>query len=168
MKGELAFVLLLLVAGAVIVALRKGRAGEGGKTPETWPVYAKRVLSRPEEMLYQRLIRAFPDHVVLSQVALPAFLAVKKGENFQSWYNRFGRLYADFVLCTRDFRVVAVIELDDRSHDSPRRQDADARKAAVLRSAGITLHRVNVNPLPNEEDLLRLLQPIDARMPTRP
>ena len=157
MKGLLAVVLMLLVAGIVLAALRKRQAGEGGKVPVTWPVYAKRVLSQPEQVLYQRLIRAFPEHVVLAQVALPAFLGVKKGENFQAWYNRFGRLYADFVLCTRDFRAVAVIELDDRSHDSPRRQDADARKAAVLSSAGIALHRVNVNPLPNEEDLLQLL-----------
>lgn len=157
MKGLLVVVVLLLVAGIVMATLRKRQAGEGGNAPLTWPVYAKRALSQPEQMLYHRLVRAFPDLVVLSQVALPAFLGVKKGGNFQAWYNRFGRLYADFVLCERDFRVVAVIELDDRSHDNPRRQDADARKAAALAAADIPLHRVNVNPLPNEEDLLQLL-----------
>jgi hypothetical protein len=163
----LVVVLLLLFVGVVMSALRKRQAGAGSKTPESSPVYARRVLSQPEQVLYHRLIRAFPEYVVLAQVALPAFLAVKKGENFQSWYNRFGRLYADFVLCTRDFRVLAVIELDDRSHDSPRRQDADERKAAVLASAGIALHRVNVNPLPNEEDLLELLRPAGTMAATR-
>ena len=62
-----------------------------------------------------------------------------------------------FVICEKDFRVVAVLELDDRSHDNPRRQESDGRKAAALEGAGIPLHRVNVNPLPHEVDLSRLL-----------
>jgi hypothetical protein len=157
MKGLMGVILLALLAGVVMALLRKLKGGEGDKIPTQWPVYAKRVLSQPEQVLYQRLVRAYPNYVVLSQVALPALIGVKKGENFQAWYNRFGRLYCDFVLCEKDFRVAAVIELDDRSHDAPRRQDADARKAAALQAAGIPLHRVNVNPLPNEEDLLQLL-----------
>ena len=36
--------------------------------------------------------------------------------------------------------------------------DADRRKAAVCAAAGIPLHRLNVNPLPNEADLRALLQ----------
>lgn len=52
-----------------------------------------------------------------------------------------------------------MIELDDRSHDSPQRMDADRRKAAVCHAAGIVLHRLNVNPLPNESDLRVLLPP---------
>jgi hypothetical protein len=35
--------------------------------------------------------------------------------------------------------------------------DADRRKAAICEAAGIALHRLNVNPLPNESELRALL-----------
>jgi hypothetical protein len=35
--------------------------------------------------------------------------------------------------------------------------DADRRKAAICEAAGIALHRLNVNPLPNESELRTLL-----------
>jgi very-short-patch-repair endonuclease len=151
--------LLVLIALAIVIALaRRGvftrkRAGQ----VEHWPVFPKQVLSPAEQQLYHRLLRAFPEHVVLSQVALSQLVGVKKGADFRAVWNRYNRLVADFVVCTRDFNVVAVLELDDRSHDSPQRQDADRRKAAVLAAAGIPLHRLNVNPLPNESELRSLL-----------
>ena len=54
-----------------------------------------------------------------------------------------------------------MLELDDRSHDNPARQDADHRKAAICAAARIPLHRLNVNPLPNES-VLRELLPLPA------
>lgn len=157
MKALIGLILLLLVFAVVTAVLRRFSRSTDRSAEDAWPVYARRVLSQPEQILYQRLIRAFPQYVILAQVSLPAFLGVKKGQNFATWYNRFNRLYADFVVCEKDFRVVAVLELDDRSHDNPRRQEADARKAAALDAAGIPLHRVNVDPMPNEEDLLQML-----------
>ncbi|HEX9208775.1 MAG TPA: DUF2726 domain-containing protein [Steroidobacteraceae bacterium] len=70
-------------------------------------------------------------------------------------------------MCARDFSIAAVLELDDRSHDSPARQDADRSKAATCAAAGIALHRLNVNPLPNESDLRGLLKlaPLPQRAP---
>ena len=60
-----------------------------------------------------------------------------------------------------------MLELDDRSHDHPARQDADRRKAAICEAAGIPLHRLNVNPLPDEAELRALLQltPLPQRAP---
>ena len=165
--------LLVLLALAIFIALArrgfftKGRAGQG----EHWPVFPKQALSPVEQQLYHRLLRAFPEHVVLSQVALSQLVGVKKGPHFRAVWNRYNRLVADFVFCTKDFRTVAVLELDDRSHDSPQRQDADRRKAAVLAAAGIPLHRLNVNPLPDESELrARLGLPAGSQTPpgTRP
>jgi hypothetical protein len=156
--------LLVLFTLAVVIALARrgvftrGRAGQG----EHWPVFPKKLLSSVEQTLYQRLIRAFPEHVVLSQVALSQLVGVKKGPHFRAVWNRYNRLVADFVICSRDFSVVAVLELDDRSHDNPARQDADRRKAAICEAAGIPLHRLNVNPLPNEIELRGLLNPSAA------
>ena len=154
-----AILLLVLFAVAAFIALaRKGLFTKGRAVgAHHWPVFPKTVLSPIEQKLYQRLIRAFPEHVVLAQVAFSQLVGVKKGENFTAIWNRYNRLVADFVLCTKDFRTVAVLELDDRSHDSPARQDADRRKAAICEAAGLALYRLNVNPLPNESELRALL-----------
>ena len=154
--------LLLLIGAAFIVAAKLGLLNKrgGGKAADHWPVFPKKVLTPVEQQLYQRLIRAFPDQIVLSQVSFSQLVGVKKGENFKAVWNRYNRLTADFVLCNKDFSIAAVLELDDRSHDSPARQDADHRKAAICEAAGIPLHRLNVNPLPNESELRnRLGQP---------
>ena len=141
------------IAAAKLGLLKKGR---GGRT-EHWPVFPKKVLTPVEQQLYHRLIRAYPDHVVLAQVSFSQIIGVKKGHDFRAIWNRYNRLTADFVLCNKDFSITAVIELDDRSHDHPTRQDADRRKAAICEAAGIPLHRLNVNPLPNESELHNLV-----------
>ncbi len=153
-------VIVLLAFAGLIALARKGFFTKGRAVgSHHWPVFPKKVLTPVEQQLYHRLIRAFPDHVVLAQVAFSQLVGVKKGENFTAIWNRYNRLTADFVLCTRDFRTVAVLELDDRSHDNPSRMDADRRKAAICEAAGIPLHRLNVNPLPNESELRALLDP---------
>lgn len=166
--SPIALLLVLVAVTALLALARKGFFTKGRAVgSHHWPVFPKTVLSPVEQKLYQRLTRAFPDHVVLSQVAFSQLVGVKKGENFTAIWNRYNRLTADFVICNKDFSIAAVLELDDRSHDNPARQDADRRKAAICEAAGIALHRLNVNPLPNESELRALLQlpPLPQRAP---
>jgi hypothetical protein len=167
--SPIALLLVLLLFAGFIAAARKGlfTRGRRGQGMDHWPVFPKQVLTHVEQQLYHRLVRAFPEHVVLAQVAFSQLVGVKKGQNFTAIWNRYNRLTADFVLCTKDFRIAAVLELDDRSHDNPARQDADRRKAAICDAAGIPLHRLNVNPLPNESELRALLNlpPLPQRAP---
>ncbi len=73
----------------------------------------------------------------MAQVGLSRLLSVKKGHNFQAWLNRINRMSADFVICTKDSSIVAVIELDDASHEREDRKIADAKKDNALSAAGI-------------------------------
>ncbi|MGD9842223.1 MAG: DUF2726 domain-containing protein [Steroidobacteraceae bacterium] len=57
---------------------------------------------------------------------------------------------ADFVVCNKDFSVVAVIELDDSSHDRAGRKKADADKDTALKPAGICITRWNTKAVPDE------------------
>ena len=122
-------ILFLLAAAAFIAAAKLGllKKGRGGQT-DHWPVFPKKVLSPVEQQLYHRLVRAYPDHVVLAQVAFSQLVGVKKGENFTAIWNRYNRLTADFVVCNKDFSIAAVLELDDRSHDHPSRRTPIAAK----------------------------------------
>lgn len=119
--------------------------------PQTsWPVYSKRVLNEREQVIFHRLRLAYPEHVVLAQVALSQMIGTKQSKGSTAVFNRYSRLVADFVVCSRDFRPLAVFELDGVSHDAPKRADADARKQTVLEAAGIAVVRLN-SKAPNDE-----------------
>ena len=129
-----------------------------------WPVEARNLLTDRERSLYQRLLSLYPEHKIFVQVALSQLIEVDRNHpERKSIRARYKQLVADFVLCRFDLSVVAVIELDDRSHESPVRQGADARKNKALADAGIRLVRIPAGALPSE-DTLRGLVDEDKRV----
>lgn len=143
-------VLLLVVVVAVVVFLAFLKAkGQGGLGDEAWPFYAKKPLSQPEQVLYFRLVQALPEHIILAQVQLSRLLGVKKGNNYQAWFNRINRMSADFVVCNKDSSIVAVIELDDATHQKEDRQAADAKKDKALASANVRVIRWQAKAIPD-------------------
>jgi len=147
----------VIVVALAVVAAMAIRTLERPPGALSWPVRARAPLSRPEQSLYWRLCEAFPDHIVLAQVAIAQLLEVEKVPNRRAVFNRYRQLVADFVVCTRAFGVVAVIELDDRSHQNSGRADADERKSAVLAAAGLLLLRFHVHALPTVGELRSVL-----------
>ena len=143
----LVLVLLVLVATALIS--RSWRKG-GDKAEGPWPFYAKKPLTVPEQVLYHRLVRALPDHIVLAQVQVSRVLGVKKGFNFNEWNNRINRLSYDFVVCSKDSAVLFAIELDDKSHEKADRITTDAKKGKATEAANVKLVRWHVKSLPDE------------------
>lgn len=132
-----------------------------GRTGETrpWPVTAKALLSNREKELYQKLRGLYPGHQLFIQVALSQLINVTRNHpESVSTRNRIDKLVADFVLCRQDLGIVAVIELDDRTHLIPRRQAADTRKTKALRDAGLRLVRIPAGPLPSENKLRELIE----------
>ena len=138
----------MLVVAALIYLKRRGVLGHVSSGP--WPFYIKRPLTQPEQVLYHRLIKALPEHIVLAQVQVSRILGVKKGSNFHEWNNRVNRLSYDFVVCFKDSTVVAAIELDDKSHETTVRSKTDDKKNKATADAGLRLIRWNVKSLPDE------------------
>jgi len=142
--------LLGFVLVAIFVMRLVARNRSAGAADEDWPFYAKKPLSPPEQVLFHRLVKALPDHIVLAQVQLSRALGVKKGFNFHQWNNRINRMSYDFLVCGKDATVLAAIELDDRSHGSASRVAADAKKERASSAAGIRMIRCNVKSLPDD------------------
>jgi very-short-patch-repair endonuclease len=150
------WVVVIVVLGALAVLKAKF---QGGSANEVWPFYAKPPLSRPEQVLYHRLVSALPDHIILAQVQLSRFLGVKKGNNYRAWFNRINRMTADFVVCNKDFSIVAVIELDDSTHQRTDRQAADTKKDKALSSAGVRIVRWQANAIPDKAAIQAAIMP---------
>lgn len=164
--------LIFVVAVIAILAILKAKS-KGGGADEVWPFYAKKPLSQPEQVLYFRLVQALPEHIVLAQVQLSRLLGVKKGHNYQAWFNRINRMSADFVVCNRDSSIVAVIELDDATHQKADRQAADAKKDKALTSADIRIVRWQAKAIPDIATIQSTLMPNiavkrDAPLAARP
>lgn len=156
----MSWILLLLVIVIVIVVLAFLKAkAQGGAGDEVWPFYAKKPLSQPEQILYFRLVQALPDHIILAQVQLSRLLGVKNGSNYQAWLNRINRMSVDFVVCNKDSSIVAVIELDDATHQSEDRQTADAKKDKALESAGVHVVRWQAKAVPDLATIQRAFIP---------
>lgn len=121
---------VLLIAMGVLAAL----AGKNGRKA-TGALSGKVPLTKREQAMYFRLQQTFPDHVILAQVAFSALITTKDRPTRAT----FDRKVCDFVLCSKAFEVLAVIELDDASHKG--RAAADAKRAAILTSAGYQVER---------------------------
>jgi hypothetical protein len=119
---------------------------------------AKPFLNRPEQLLYGRLVRAFPGHVVLAHVALTRLLvADQAGQEAKATSNRARQWVADFVVCRPDFTPLAVVELEDRAKPRDAQRDRQRRKDQLLQSAGIKVVRVLVSDIPGELALKTLV-----------
>ncbi len=157
-----AIVVLLLLVSAILLAGIRKRASRRRHRLSYWPFYVKRLLTRPEQVLYHRLVKALPDHLVLAQVQVSRVLGVKKGFAFHEWNNRVNRLSYDFVICGKDSTVIAAIELDDSSHEDDSRMATDEKKSKATMDAGLRLIRWNVKALPDEPTIQREIHARDV------
>ena len=155
MKTFLFAVVALIILGLLVAAASRRKSGGGG---DSWPFYAKKLLSAPEQILYHRMVKALPEHIVLAQVQVSRVLGVKKGFNFHEWNNRSNRLSYDFVVCSKDSTVLFAVELDDKSHEAKARADTDRKKDEATKAAGVRLVRWNVTSLPDEQAIRAVIE----------
>ncbi|MBY0368648.1 MAG: DUF2726 domain-containing protein [Burkholderiaceae bacterium] len=131
MTKQVIFVLLLAIALSIAAVVLKGRGRRGARGD----IRPRKLLTEREKPMFFRLRQAFPDDVVLSQVAFSALLTAKD----QPTRSTFNRKVADFVVATKAFEVLAVIELDDSTHDG--REVQDSKRDQLLQVAGYRVLR---------------------------
>ncbi|MGK5009419.1 DUF2726 domain-containing protein [Janthinobacterium sp. MDB2-8] len=131
------FIVLLAIAALILFFVMLATR-QTGKSRGPLRLQKKSVMTAREQQMYQLLQTALPECTVLAQVAFSALVTAKGWAN----RNRFDRKVADFVLCSQQLNVIAIIELDDRSHAGRERQDKE--RDAMLRLAGyVTLRYAN-------------------------
>lgn len=131
---------LFLIGFAIIIAVVFAVAVPAKNRKSAFSAKAKKPLTKNEQPIYFRLIEAFPDLVVLAQVSFSALMS----STVQASRNKFDRKTADFVLCSKSFDVVAVIELDDASHNGRAKEDSD--RDSLLTGVGYRVLRFKKTP----------------------
>ena len=143
----IALVLLLVVLLAWSFLRKRGGSVKPAEeeadrldTLAAWPPQPTRVLTSQERTLHSTLVRALPDHVVLSQVPLSRFIKVPKRHSYAEWLRRLGYQSVDFIVCDMSSHVVAAIELQPTANDlNERARKRLKRIQRTLKAAEIPL-----------------------------
>lgn len=128
MRGFVPFLIVGLGLVLIIIAVRKG-AGRDGKQA-SFGVRAKTFMTPPERRMADLLERSLPGFRIHAQVAMGAILdacAHVKGADRLRIRGRFSQKIVDFVVESRATgEIIALVELDDRTHVPARDQQRDA------------------------------------------
>lgn len=121
---------------------------------EKLPYEQRKPLTATEAVFYYRLVKALPECIILPQVQLSRFIKIKNAP----WYKKAGKSYAlqnriaqqsvDYLVCLKDFTIVAAIELDDKTHNNLKVKQLDNKKEESLRASGIELIRWHAESMP--------------------
>ena len=147
MERNIAVLVALLGVFMILKALSAGGAGFGGRRP-----LAKRFMTPRELAMLDILERCLPEYRFHAQVAMGAVLKAPPrliGKSHPADRNAFSQKIIDFVAQDRATgAIVALIEIDDASHNAAR----DSRRDAMTFHAGYRTIRIGraVQPMVHE------------------
>lgn len=110
----------------------------------------KVLLTDTEKKFFTILVESLPEFYIFSQVSLNAILEVR---DKQKWWEKqtFSQKHADFIVINKKLDVIAIIELDDWSHDKPHRKEKDEKRDEMLSQAGYVTLRYDCRNMPNKK-----------------
>ncbi|WP_425952973.1 DUF2726 domain-containing protein [Ralstonia pseudosolanacearum] len=139
----LTFVVACFIAYIVLGKIQGG-AKYSPKHYQTIPL-----LTEHERTLFWRLSEAVgKDLIVAPQVVFGAFLKVKGSLLIDKNKARHAVAHnrGDFIICDKDFEVVAVVELDDSTHDKRDQKSLDRRRDELMKTVGVRAIRYRRMP----------------------
>lgn len=148
---------VIVVIALMAIVLAEGWLKGSGRTG----AYRARALMTPNEAeFFGRLVVALPDHYIFPQVAMTALIGAASSDKKKAYSDRLriAQQRVDYVVCDRTCKVVAVVELDDRTHSADKDQVRDAR----LQQGGIRTVRFQSKNKPGVEALRTAILPTTA------
>lgn len=141
------FILILLIY-VIVVAAKKSNPKKSNLSLSS--IKASALLTEREKKMFFQLLRVFPspECVILTQVSFSALLSSPRREVRAA----FNRKRTDFVITDRRFCVLAILELDDSSHNGQKQRDAE--RDAMLKHAGYRL--IRFDKIPTEKELISI------------
>lgn len=103
--------------------------------------HIKKVLMNEREIaFFEKMKKGLKGLYVFPQVSMNQVLDI---EQQRGWNDRahFWAMIIDFVVCTPQCQVIAIVELDGPSHDSEEQKEKDKKRDAMLTEAGYIVIR---------------------------
>ena len=133
---------------------------------------SRSIMTDNEQEFFLRLSVALPDFYIFPQVSFSAFL---EPANYSSESKKmsirgtYSQKYADYVVTNKAFEVIAIVELDDRTHN----EQKDRARDKMLNQAGSRVIRWQSNNKPSSEiiaqrfALLQTAKNVELSIPTQ-
>lgn len=117
----------------------------------------ERFLGQPQTLAYLLLKTGLPDLQIFANVTLAAVVSAPQAEgpDREQQLRRLSQCQLDFVVCDRNMRIIAVVDLD-----SPASRDTAGMqrfKSDCLTAAGVRLIRINPLSLPPRKEMRGLV-----------
>jgi len=146
------FILLALafVVLSLLIAFQKQLLADSKKGNKGVGNYRKRsILTDNEAEFFGRLVAALPEHYIFPQVSMQALLEAASADKKTAHIDRLkiAQHRVDYVVCNKQCEVIAVVELDDKTHSPTKDQVRDSR----LKQAGIRTVRFQSKSKPNKD-----------------
>lgn len=139
----------------------------GKKLRKSPGLYQKRkILTANETEFYNRMVGALPDYVVHTQIAMSALIEPRvdrtiNGSDYMRLRSKISQKYVDFVVCKPGkLEVVAIVELDDITHDL----EKDALRDEMLEGAFYNVVRWHSRKKPDKEEILKTIKKLDGQL----
>jgi len=136
--------IILLVIIVVVIALSSKKAA---KPVKGHAYQIKGPLFTPAERSFLGVLESAisEQYRIFGKVRVADVMSPKKGMDRKNWQTAFNKISAkhfDYVLCCKDtLKVIAVIELDDKSHNKKSAQARDKFLESACESASLHLIR---------------------------
>ncbi|AEA65725.1 DUF2726 domain-containing protein [Burkholderia gladioli] len=162
-----ALVFLAAIAAKPTVKKARRAAWSASDGPE---FKCQGILTDTETRFFWQLTRALPNEWIFPQVAMSAVLQPTVPNGDRNWWRSFGKIAQkriDFIIYDRNLNLLAVIELDDPSHDSKKANDR--LRDQNLADAGIRTIRFDVRAWPDHRAIQNAVFPkhLVASVPVR-
>jgi len=159
-------IIIILVIAASAIAMNKGK---GQKSVDKKYAYTKKktLFTKTEQKFHDELKQIVgKNYEVHGKVRLEDIITVKKGTEKKEANALRGRIrprHIDFTLCkAKNSSIIAVIELDDKTHNTKKAKKADDFKNKALKDAGVHLIRFKVADSYKEE-IIKELKKLQGR-----
>lgn len=100
----------------------------------------KKLMNTTEIAFFEKLRAGLIGLHVFPQVSMNQVLDVEQQRDYKDRLHFWAKII-DFVICTPSCQVIAIVELDGPSHDSPAKKKKDAERDAMLEEAGYIVIR---------------------------
>lgn len=126
---------------------------------------SKNILTPNEKEFYGRMVSALPEYVIHTQIAMSALIEPRvdrmvNGSEYMRLRAKFSQKYVDFVVCRpKSLEVVAIVELDDITHDP----EKDALRDEMLEGAFYKVVRWHSRNKPSKSTISKTIKSIDKQ-----
>lgn len=161
MKYIMCVFVIAIFAAMIILLLAIGVKLFNTKSQPIATYRKKYLLTKNEYSFYQKIKPIIQEKNlrILCKIRLADLIEPAVNKNQKEWYAAFNRIkskHIDFAIATDDMKVIALIELQDGTHQKSDRKERDTFVNTSVTNAGYTLLSVynNADGLKQLEDFL--------------